>query len=133
MAKTLNPMPPSAKAASRTLWVQAVVAVVAGGGLVAAHHYARSWVPAIAADNVYRAAVGLGVGALGLVLLTILLRRQWRWLWVVTLLLEAATIAGLVWLVIKGFTILIAAPLALLPIITLCALLARVSRRWFHH
>ncbi len=133
MAKTLNPMPPSAKAASRTLWVQAVVAVLAGAGLIAAHHYARSWVPAIAADNVYRAAIGLGVGALVLVILTILLRRQWRWLWFFTLLLEVATIVALAWTVIKGFTAFIAIPLALLPIIALIALLSRVSRRWFHH
>lgn len=133
MPKPLNPMPSSAKTARRTLWLQALLMILLAGGLVAAHKYKDSWVPELAANNVYRAAVGLAAAAIVLLFLTILMRRQWRWLWVLLLLIELATMAGLVWAGVRGINWIVVVVAALIPLVAIWALLGRVARRWFHH
>jgi hypothetical protein len=133
MAKQLNPMPPSAKSARRTLWIQVLLAVLLGAALVAAQQYKRNWVPAIAADNVYRTAAGLAAAAIVLLLMTVLMRYQWRWLWLLLLLVELATLGGLVWTGVRHLNWFIVVALAIIPLVAIFGLLNRVSRRWFHH
>lgn len=133
MAKKLNPMPPSAKAARRTMWVQAIAALLVGGGLLAAHRWKSDWVPGLVDDKVYRVAAGIGAGVLVLLFLTFLMRYQWRWLWLLLLLVELGTIGGLVWCGVKGVNWILVAVLGVIAFIVLASLFARVCRRWFHH
>lgn len=135
MAKQLNPMPPSAKAARRTLWIQVLVALLLAGGLAAAQRWNKfqSWIPQLIDAHVYKVAAGLAIGAIVLLLLTFLMRYQWRWLWLLLILVELASIGGLVWSSVKGLHWAVAVTLSLLPFITFWALLVRRCRRWFHH
>ena len=133
MAKKLNPMPPSAKAARRLMWVQALVAALVGGGLLAAQRWKPDWLPGLVENRVYPVAAGFGAGAVVLLLLTFLMRYQWRLLWILLLLIELATIGGLIWCGVKGVHWAIVGGLAFIAVIALLPLLGRVCRRWFHH
>lgn len=133
MAKQLNPMPSSAQAARRTLWVQAVLALLLAGGLLYSHHNHRNWVPQPAVDDVYRWTVGLAAAAVVVFVLTVLMRYQWRWLWIVLLIIELGSIAGLIWTAFHGINWVVVVVLCLISLVALWKLLSRVSRRWFHH
>lgn len=135
MAKQLNPMPPSAKAARRTIWIQVLIALLLGGALAAAQRWNKfqTWIPQLVDDRVYRVAAGLAIGAVVLLLLTFLMRYQWRWLWILLLLIELASIGGLIWSAVKGVNWFLAIALSFVSLIALLTLNARRCRRWFHH
>jgi hypothetical protein len=136
MAKTSkrNPMPRAVRAGRNTMWIEAAIAVVAGGLIVLLHHQAKDFVPPAAVHDVYRAAVGLGGLALFLVLAIALLRFQWRILWVLILLVQAAALVGLGWLLFTGGLYwALCIGLAIVPITILGTLTERFARRWFNH
>ncbi|HZE41574.1 MAG TPA: hypothetical protein VE172_22470 [Stackebrandtia sp.] len=134
MAKQLNPMPPSAKSARRTLWVQALLAVLVGGGFAAIHKYKNAWEPnLVTAHHPYRIAIGFAVGGVVLFLLTLLMRYQWRWLWLLLVLIEVASLVGLVWVGVLGINWWVVGVAAAVSLFAFAALLGRVARRWFHH
>lgn len=133
MAKKLNPMPPSAKAARRIIWVQALTALLVAGGLLAAHRWAPDWVPGLVDERVYRVAAGIGAGVVVMLLLTFLMRYQWRWLWLLLLLIELACVGGLIWTGVKGVNWILVAVLSFIAFLAFVTLLGRVCRRWFHH
>lgn len=135
MAKQLNPMPPSAKAARRTMWVQVLAALLLAGGLAAAQRWNKfqTWIPGLIDDKVYRVAAGLAVGAVVLLLLTFLMRYQWRWLWILLLVVELGSIGGLIWSGVKGVHWIWVVCLSFIALIAIFALFARRCRRWFHH
>lgn len=136
MAKTSkrNPMPRAVRAGRNTMWIEAAIAVVAGGLIVLLHHQAKDFVPPAAVHDVYRAAVGFGGLALFLVLAIALLRFQWRILWVLILLVQAAALVGLGWLLFTGGLYwALCIGLAIVPITILGTLTERFARRWFNH
>ncbi|MEV3936000.1 hypothetical protein AB0K52_08505 [Glycomyces sp. NPDC049804] len=136
MAKTSkrNPMPRAVRAGRNTMWIEAAIALVAGGLIVLLHHQAKDFVPSAAVHDVYRAAVGLGGLALFLVLAIALLRFQWRILWVLILLVQAAALVGLGWLLFTGGLYwALCIGLAIVPITILGTLTERFARRWFNH
>jgi hypothetical protein len=136
MAKTSkrNPMPRAVRAGRNTMWIEAAIALVAGGLIVLLHHQAKDFVPPAAVHDVYRAAVGLGGLALFLVLAIALLRFQWRILWVLILLVQAAALVGLGWLLFTGGLYwALCIGLAIVPITILGTLTERFARRWFNH
>lgn len=135
MAKQLNPMPPSAKVARRTMWLQVLVVLLLAGGLAAAQRWNRfqTWIPGLIDDKVYRVAAGLAAGAVVMLLLTFLMRYQWRWLWLLLLLVELGSIGGMIWAGVKGVNWAWVVGLSFIAFIAIMALLARRCRRWFHH
>jgi hypothetical protein len=136
MAKTSkrNPMPRAVRAGRNTMWIEAAIAVVAGGLIVLLHHQAKDFVPPAAVHDVYRAAVGLGGLALFLVLAIALLHFQWRILWVLILLVQVAALVGLGWLLFTGGLYwALCIGLAIVPITILGTLTERFARRWFNH
>lgn len=136
MAKTSkrNPMPRSVRAARNTMWLEAALALVAGGLIVLLHHSAKEFVPPAAEHDVYRGAVGLGALAVFLLLSTLLMRFQWRILWILNLLVQAAALVGLGWLLFtSGLYWALCIGLAIVPITILGTLTERFARRWFNH
>lgn len=136
MAKTSkrNPMPRSVRAARNTMWLEAALALVAGGLIVLLHHSAKEFVPPAAEHDVYRGAVGLGALAVFLLLSTLLMRFQWRILWLLNLLVQAAALVGLGWLLFtSGLYWALCIGLAIVPITILGTLTERFARRWFNH
>ncbi|NUQ87186.1 MULTISPECIES: hypothetical protein [Glycomyces] len=136
MAKTSkrNPMPRSVRAARNTMWLEAAIALVAGGLIVLLHHSAKEFVPPAAEHDVYRGAVGLGALAVFLLLSTLLMRFQWRILWLLNLLVQAAALVGLGWLLFtSGLYWALCIGLAIVPITILGTLTERFARRWFNH
>lgn len=136
MAKTSkrNPMPRSVRAARNTMWLEAAIALVAGGLIVLLHHSAKEFVPPAAEHDVYRGAVGLGALAVFLLLSTLLMRFQWRILWILNLLVQAAALVGLGWLLFtSGLYWALCIGLAIVPITILGTLTERFARRWFNH
>jgi hypothetical protein len=136
MAKTSkrNPMPRAVRAGRNTMWIEAAIALVAGGLIVLLHHQAKDFVPPAAVHDVYRAAVGLGGLALFLVLAIALLHFQWRILWVLILLVQVAALVGLGWLLFTGGLYwALCIGLAIVPITILGTLTERFARRWFNH
>lgn len=135
MAKQLNPMPPSAKVARRTIWVQVLAVLLLAGGLAAAQRWNKfqSWIPQLVDDRVYRVAAGLAIGAVVTLLLTFLMRYQWRWLWLLLLLIELGSIGGLIWTGVKGVHWAWIVGFSFVAVIAILALLVRRCRRWFHH
>lgn len=136
MAKTSkrNPMPRSVRAGRNTMWLEALIALAAGGLIVLLHHTAREFVPPAAEHDVYRGAVGLGALALFLLLATLLMRFQWRVLWLLVLLVQVAAIAGLGWLLFTdGLYWALCIGLAIVPITIIGTLTERFARRWFNH
>lgn len=133
MAKQLNPMPSSAKAARRTIWVQVLVLLGLAGWVWFGHENRHDWIPPLIADDIYRTAVGMAAAAIGLLILSALMRYQWRLVWILILLVQVAWLAGDVWIGVDGISWWIVAVLAIPPVIVVFALLGRVTRRWFHH
>jgi hypothetical protein len=136
MAKTSkrNPMPRSVRAGRNTMWIEALIALVAGGLLVLMHHTARDFVPPAAEHDVYRGAVGLGALALFLVLAILLMRFQWRVLWLLVLVVQVAALVGLGWLLFtSGLYWALCIGLAIVPITIIGTLTERFARRWFNH
>jgi hypothetical protein len=136
MAKTSkrNPMPRAVRAGRNTMWIEAAIALAAGGLIVLLHHTAKDFVPPAAVHDVYRGAAGLGALALFLVLAIALLRFQWRILWVLILLSQIAAIAGLLWLLFTGGLYwALCIGLVIVPITILGTLTERFARRWFNH
>ncbi|CAM3177773.1 hypothetical protein [Stackebrandtia soli] len=133
MAKPLNPMPPSAKTARRAIWVQALLAILLGGGFAIAQTQAPSLVPELIANGVYRAGFALGIGAVVMLLLSFCMRYQWRLLWVLLLIIELGATAGLVWAGVKGFNWFAVIGLAIPGLVVFFSLTGRVARRWFGH
>lgn len=133
MAKQLNPMPRSAKTSRRAIWVQVLVLLGLAGWIWYGHENRHDWIPGLIADDIYRTAAGLGAAALGLLILSGLMRYQWRWVWLLILFIQLAWLAGDVWIGIDGINWWIVGALAVLPLIVIVALIGRVSRRWFHH
>ncbi|MEU5870511.1 hypothetical protein AB0A73_03010 [Glycomyces sp. NPDC047369] len=136
MAKTSkrNPMPRSVRAARNTMWLEAALALVAGGLIVLLHHSAKEFVPPAAEHDVYRGAVGLGALAVFLLLSTLLMRFQWRILWILNLLVQVAALVGLGWLLFtSGLYWALCIGLAIVPITILGTLTERFARRWFNH
>lgn len=136
MAKTSkrNPMPRSVRAGRNTMWIEALIALVAGGLLVLLHHTARDFVPPAAEHDVYRGAAGLGALALFLVLSIVLMRFQWRVLWLLVLAVQVAALVGLGWLLFtSGLYWALCIGLAIVPITIMGTLTERFARRWFNH
>ena len=136
MAKTSkrNPMPRSVRAGRNTMWIEALIALVAGGLLVLLHHTARDFVPSAAEHDVYRGAAGLGALALFLVLSIVLMRFQWRVLWLLVLAVQVAALVGLGWLLFtSGLYWALCIGLAIVPITIMGTLTERFARRWFNH
>jgi len=136
MAKTSkrNPMPRAVRAGRNAMWIEAAIALVAGGLIVLLHHTERDFVPDAAKDDVYRAGVGLGALAVFLILATILMRFQWRILWLLVLLVQVAAFVGLGWLLFtNGLYWALCIGLAIVPITIIGTLTERFARRWFNH
>lgn len=136
MAKTSkrNPMPRAVRAGRNTMWLEAAIALVVGGLIVLLHHQAKDFVPPAAVHDVYRAGVGLGALAVFLVLAIILMRFQWRLLWLLVLLVQAAAIVGLGWLLFTGGLYwALCIGLVVVPITIMGTLTERFARRWFNH
>jgi hypothetical protein len=136
MAKTSkrNPMPRAVRAGRNAMWIEAAIALAAGGLIVLLHHQAKDFVPPAAEHDVYRGAVGLGALALFLVLAIALMRFQWRFLWVLILLVQIAAIVGLGWLLFTGGLYwALCIGLVIAPITIIGTLTERFARRWFNH
>jgi len=157
MAKTYNPMPQQAKVARAFIWVQGIAVLLLTGvaawpvvtGLgeisniekflvhvlgVPAGVAVPDRVPAFVREQHWPVVAAAGVAALLWLLFGLLLRTQKRVLWVVVLVAEFALMAAdvaAIWVVDAP---LYGALLGLVvPLIVVGYLLARISRRWFHH
>jgi hypothetical protein len=129
-----NPMPRAVRAGRNAMWLEAAIALAAGGLIVLLHQTERDLLPPAAEHDVYRAAVGLGGLALFLVLAIALMRFQWRVLWVLVLLVQAAAIVGLGWLLFtSGLYWALCIGLLIMPITIMGTLTERFARRWFNH
>jgi hypothetical protein len=140
MPKTLpktskrNPMPRAVRAGRNAMWLEAAIALVAGGLIVLLHHTEPDFVPPVAEHDVYRAGVGLGGLALFLVLSIALLSFQWRILWVLVLLVQVAALVGTAWLLFTGGLYwALCIGLLIVPITIIGTLTERFARRWFNH
>ena len=157
MPKTYNPMPKQAKAARTFMYVQGIAVLLLTGvaawpvvtGLgeisnpekfgvhvlgVPAGVAVPDRVPAFVREQHWPVVAAAGVAALLWLLFALLLRTQKRILWVLILVAEFALMAAniaAIWVVdapVYGALLGLIIPLAVTG-----NLLARVSRRWFHH
>ena len=157
MAKTYNPMPKQAKVARAFIWVQGIAVLLLTGvvawpvvtGLGEISNFEKFWVhvlgvpagvavpdrvPAFVREQHWPVVAAAGVAALLWLLFGLLLRTQKRVLWVIILVAEFALMVANVAAIWVVDAPVYGALLGLIvPLIVVGYLLARISRRWFHH